>query len=92
MATWAEQETALSMLQHLLLGTELHLYQPSEYCMIYWWAACLPACLLLLAGPAAAAGLQRAGWGPCCAAPLLHQARAAPAQAAPRHSPWADGF
>jgi hypothetical protein len=37
MATWAEQETALSMLQHLLLGTELHLYQPSEYCMVYWW-------------------------------------------------------
>jgi hypothetical protein len=46
MATWVEQETALSMLQHLLLGTELQLYQASEYCMVYWYCDYLVTCAL----------------------------------------------
>jgi hypothetical protein len=46
MATWVEQETALSMLQHLLLGTELQLYQASEYCMVYWYCDYLVTCSL----------------------------------------------
>ena len=36
LATWVERETALMMLQHLLLGFELELYQRYELCMIYW--------------------------------------------------------
>lgn len=38
LATWVERETALMMLQHLLLGFELELYQRCELCMIYWCA------------------------------------------------------
>eukprot|EP00955_Chlamydomonas_euryale_P106832 365730-Chlamydomonas_euryale.AAC.1 len=37
LATWVERETAGCMLQHLLLGFELDLYEPKEYVMIYWY-------------------------------------------------------
>ena len=34
--TWVEKTCAGVMLQHFLLGFELDLYQPKEYCMLYW--------------------------------------------------------
>ena len=36
LATWVERETAGCMIQHLLMGFELDLYEPKEYTMIYW--------------------------------------------------------
>ena len=36
LATWVERETAGCMVQHLLMGFELELYEPKEYTMIYW--------------------------------------------------------
>lgn len=36
LATWVERETCSCMLQHLMLGFELELYEPKEYTMIYW--------------------------------------------------------
>ncbi|KAK9840241.1 hypothetical protein WJX74_006074 [Apatococcus lobatus] len=55
LATWVERETALMMLQHLLLGFELELYQRNELCMIYWYCdyllgVTLQACKKLAAG------------------------------------------
>lgn len=36
LATWVERETAGCMVQHLLMGFELDLYEPKDYTMIYW--------------------------------------------------------
>ncbi|KAK9867013.1 hypothetical protein WJX84_003646 [Apatococcus fuscideae] len=60
LATWVERETALIMLQHLLLGFELELYQRYELCMIYWYCdyligVGLQACKKMGAGIQAAA-------------------------------------
>jgi len=37
-STWVEVEAARAMLSHLLLGWELELYAPREFCMIYWYS------------------------------------------------------
>ena len=37
LATWVERETAGCMVQHLLMGFELDLYEPKDYTMVYWW-------------------------------------------------------
>lgn len=36
-AAWVEKGCAAVLLQHFLLGFELDLYQPKEFCMIYWY-------------------------------------------------------
>jgi hypothetical protein len=36
LATWVERETASCMVQHLLMGFALDLYEPKDYTMIYW--------------------------------------------------------
>jgi hypothetical protein len=36
LATWAEKESAKVLLQHLLLGFELDVYAPHEYCYLFW--------------------------------------------------------
>ena len=37
LSSWVEKETCSCMLQHLLMGFELDLYQNSELVMIYWY-------------------------------------------------------
>jgi hypothetical protein len=41
-AAWVEKGCAAVLLQHFLLGFELDLYQPKEFCMIYWYAPDIP--------------------------------------------------
>ena len=33
---WVEKECAHMLLQHLVLGFELELYAPEEFCMMFW--------------------------------------------------------
>ena len=35
-ALWVEKSCAAVLLQHFLMGFELDLYQPKEFCMLYW--------------------------------------------------------
>lgn len=35
-AAWVEKGCAAVLLQHFLLGFEMDLYQPKEFCMLYW--------------------------------------------------------
>lgn len=37
MKSWAEEQTCWIACRFLMLGFELELYSPSEYCMIYWY-------------------------------------------------------
>ncbi len=41
-AAWVEKGCAAVLLQHFLLGFELDLYQPKEFCMLYWYAPDIP--------------------------------------------------
>lgn len=34
---WIEEQTYWIALRFLILGFELELYSPSEYCMVYWY-------------------------------------------------------
>ncbi|KAL3159878.1 hypothetical protein ABBQ38_010276 [Trebouxia sp. C0009 RCD-2024] len=36
-ASWVEKSCAAVLLQHFLMGFELDLYQPKEFCMLYWY-------------------------------------------------------
>lgn len=36
-ASWVEKGCAAVLLQHFLMGFELDLYQPKEFCMLYWY-------------------------------------------------------
>jgi len=40
-AAWVEKGCAAVLLQHFL-GFELDLYQPKEFCMLYWYAPDIP--------------------------------------------------
>ncbi|GAX76015.1 hypothetical protein CEUSTIGMA_g3458.t1 [Chlamydomonas eustigma] len=44
LGTWVERETAGSMLQHLLMGFQLELYEAKEYIMMYWYCDVLCNC------------------------------------------------
>ena len=35
-ASWVEKSCAAVLLQHFLMGFELDLYQPKEFCMLFW--------------------------------------------------------
>ena len=36
-AAWVERSCTAVLLQHFLLGFELELYQPKDFCMLYWY-------------------------------------------------------
>lgn len=36
-SSWVEKGCSAVLLQHFLMGFELNLYQPKEFCMIYWY-------------------------------------------------------
>lgn len=36
-ASWVEKSCSAVLLQHFMLGFELSLYQPKEFCMLYWY-------------------------------------------------------
>jgi len=41
-AAWVEKGCAAVLLQHFLLGFDLDLYQPKEFCMLYWYTPDTP--------------------------------------------------